>query len=89
MFFNLLIDESNDHGIEAKDAIILVKFFDPVIMKEITRFLDLPTANDGTAATIFHKIHGCLEFNGSIIIEWYASVLIFIILFFDMFVQTF
>lgn len=64
VFFSLLIDESNDRGVEAKDLAILVRFFDPVIMKAVTRFLDLPTANNGTAAAIFEKVHDCLESKG-------------------------
>lgn len=33
-------------------------------MKAVTRFIDLPTANDGTAATIFAKIDECLVSRG-------------------------
>ena len=56
VFFSLLVDESNDRGVEAKDLVVLVRFFDTTMMKAVTRFLDLPTANDGTAAAIFEKI---------------------------------
>ena len=64
VFFSLLVDESNDRGVEAKDLVILVRFFDNAIMKAVTRFFDLPTANNGTAAAIFDKIDNCLSSHG-------------------------
>ena len=66
VYFSLLIDESNDRGVEAKDLAILVRFFffDSVLMRAVTRFLDLPTANDGTVAAIFEKIDECLVSKG-------------------------
>ena len=33
-------------------------------MRAVTRFLDLPTANDGTTAAIFDQIHQCLSSRG-------------------------
>ena len=60
IFFSLLVDESNDRGVEAKDLVVLLRFFDPSAMKAVTRFVDLPTANDGSAAAIFAKIDECL-----------------------------
>ena len=57
----MLIDESNDRGVEAKDLVVMLRFFDPTVMRAVTRFLDLPTANDGTAAAIFEKVNGCLN----------------------------
>ena len=61
VFFSLLMDESNDHGVEAKDLVVMLQFFDPTVMRAVTRFLDLPTANDGTAAAIFEKVNGYLN----------------------------
>ena len=51
VYYSLLVDESNDRGVDAKDLVVLLRFFDPSAMKAVTRFIDLPTANDGTAAT--------------------------------------
>ena len=62
--YSLLIDESNDRGVEAKDMVILVRFFDHRVMRAITRFVSLPTANDGTAAAIFAKLDDCLRESG-------------------------
>ena len=56
VFFSLLVDESNVCGVEAKDLVVLVRFFDTTVMKAVTCFVDLPTANDGTAAAIFETI---------------------------------
>ena len=64
VFFSLLVDESNDRGVEAKDLVVLLRFFDMFVMKAVTRFIDLPTANDGTAAAIFAKIDECLVSQG-------------------------
>ena len=33
-FYSLLIDESNDHGDEAKDLVVLIRFLDPTLLKE-------------------------------------------------------
>ena len=43
---------------------VLLRFFDTSVMKAVTRFIDLPTANDGTAAAIFAKIDECLVSRG-------------------------
>ena len=64
VYFSLLVDESNDRGVEAKDLVVLLRFFDTSVMKAVTRFIDLPTANDGTAAAIFAKIDECLVSRG-------------------------
>ena len=64
VFYSSLIDESNDRGVEAKDLVVLVRFFDPRAMKAETRFIGLPTANNGTAKAIFDKVDECLEANG-------------------------
>ena len=56
VYYSLLVDESNDRGVDAKDQVVLLRFFVPSAMKAVTRFIDLPTANDGTAAAIFMKI---------------------------------
>lgn len=56
VFFSLLVDESNDRGVESKDLVILVRFFDFTMMRAITHFIDLPTANNGSAAAILDKI---------------------------------
>ena len=64
VYFSLMVDESNDRGVEAKDLVVLVRFFDSSIMKAVTRFVDLPTASDGTAQAIFTKIDECLLSSG-------------------------
>ena len=64
IFFSLLVDESNDRGVEAKDLVVLLRFFDPSAMKAVTRFIDLPTSNDGSAAAIFAKMDECLVSRG-------------------------
>ena len=64
VYYSLLVDESNDRGVEAKDMVVLVRFFDLSIMKAITRFLALPTANDGSAAALFMKIDECIQSQG-------------------------
>ena len=56
VFFSILVDESNYCCVEAKDLVVLVRFFDTTVMTAVTCFLYLPTANDGTAAAIFEKI---------------------------------
>lgn len=45
VYYSLLIDESNDRGVEANDLVIMLRFFDSNVMKAVTRFFDLPTAN--------------------------------------------
>ena len=57
VYFSLLIDESNDRGVEVKDLVMLLRFFDISIMKAVTRFFDLPTSNNGTAAAILVDIN--------------------------------
>ena len=57
---SLLVDESNDRGVEAKALVVLLRYFNPSVMKAVTRFIDLLTANDGSAAAIFTKIDECL-----------------------------
>ena len=64
VFFSILVDESNDCGVEAKDLVVLVRIFDTTVMRAVTRFLYLPTANDGTAAALFEKIDQILMFCG-------------------------
>ena len=64
VFFSILVDESNDCRMEAKDLVVLVRFFDTTVMRAVTRFLYLPTANDGTAAAIFEKIDQTLMSRG-------------------------
>ena len=64
VYYSLLVDESNDRGVEAKDLVVLLRFFDPSVMKAVTRFIDLPTSNDGSAAAIFSKIDECLQTRG-------------------------
>ena len=61
IYFSLLINESNDCGVDAKDLVVLVRSFDPTVMKAVTRFIDLPTANNDTAAAIFAKVDECLS----------------------------
>ena len=63
VYFSILVDESNDRGVEAKDLVILLRYFDMSSMRATTRFLDLPTANVGTAAAIFGKVNECLTSN--------------------------
>lgn len=43
---------------------MLLRFFDISIMKAVTRFFDLPTLNNGTAAAIFAKIDESIVSNG-------------------------
>ena len=38
VFFSLLVDESNDRGVEVKDLVVLVCLFDFKIMKAVTRY---------------------------------------------------
>ena len=64
IYYSLLIDESNDREVEAKDLVIMLRFFDSRLMKAVTRFLDLPTANIGTAAGIFAKVDESLLSRG-------------------------
>ena len=64
MFYSLLIDESNDRGVEAKDLVVLVRFFDSRVMRAVTRSIGLPTANNGTAAAIFDKVNESLTSSG-------------------------
>ena len=40
--------------------VVLVTFFDHRVMRAVTRFVALPTANDGTAAALFAKPDECL-----------------------------
>ena len=56
--YRLLIDESNNRGVEAKGLVVLVRFFDHRVMRAVTRFIALPT---GTAAAIFAKLDDCLR----------------------------
>ena len=44
--------------------VVLVRFFDHLVMRAVTRFVALPTANDGTAAAIFAKLDDCLRDSG-------------------------
>ena len=48
------MDESNDRRVEAKDLVVLLRLFYPT-MKAVTRFIGVPTANNGSAAAIFTK----------------------------------
>ena len=66
VYYSLLVDKSNDRGVEAKDLVMLVRFFDTTytVMRAVTRFVDLPTANHGTAAAIFEKIDQTLISQG-------------------------
>ena len=45
---------------EAKDLDVLLRFFDTSMMRAVTHFVDLPTANDGTVSAIFDNIDHCL-----------------------------
>ena len=47
VYFSLLVGESNDKGVEAKDLVMLLRFINMSVMKAITCFIDLPTANNG------------------------------------------
>ena len=64
VYYSLLVDESNDRGEEAKDLVVLLRFFDTSVMKAVARFIDLPTANDGRASAIFAEINECLVSRG-------------------------
>ena len=63
VYFSLLVGESNDR-VEAKDLVVLLRFFDSSVMKAVTRFVDLPTANNGRALAIFTQIDQCLVSRG-------------------------
>ncbi len=54
------MDKSNDRGVKAKDLVVLLKILRSHVMRAVTRFIDLPTANDGKAAAIFAKIEESL-----------------------------
>ena len=56
VFFSLLVDESNDRGVEVEDLVVLVRLFDFKKMKAVTHFIDLPSVTNGTAAAIFLKL---------------------------------
>ena len=64
VYFSLLIDELNDRGVEANDMVLLARFFYYSVMKAVTRFIDLLTTNDGTAAALFTIIDECLQSRG-------------------------
>ena len=64
VYFCLLIVESNDRRVEVKDLVMLLRFFVISIMKVVTKFFDLPTSNNGTAAAIFAKIDESIVSNG-------------------------
>ena len=44
--------------------VVLLRFFYFSVMKAVTRFVDLPTANDGRALAIFTEIDQCLVSRG-------------------------
>ena len=52
--FSLLIDESNERGVEAKERVLII-FFYYSAMKTVTEFIDLLTAYVGTAAAFFQS----------------------------------
>ena len=64
MYFSLLVDESNDRGVEIKDLVLLLRFFDTTLMRAVTRFIDLPSVTDGSASAIFATINDCLVRRG-------------------------
>ena len=64
VYHSLLVDESNDCGVVAKDLVVLVRFFNVSIMTAVTCLIGLPTANDSTTAAIFTEIDKCLTSRG-------------------------
>ena len=64
VYFSLLVDESNDRGVEVKDLVLLLRFFDTTLMRAVTRFIDLPPITDGSASAIFATINDCLVRRG-------------------------
>ena len=60
VYFSLLVDESNDRGVEVKDLVLLLRFFDTALMRAVTRFIDLPSVTDGSASAIFSTINDLL-----------------------------
>ena len=52
--FSILCDEGND--IDEKNFAILVQFWDDEQRKPVTRFLDMPVCNIGTAEKLFELI---------------------------------
>ena len=47
--------------LKQKGMVVLFRFFDHRVMRAVTRFIALPTANDSTAAAIFAKLDDCLR----------------------------
>ena len=58
--FSLMIDESNNKGCD-KDLVILVRLFDKELGRAVTRFVDMPVCNDGTAEGIFAAVNKVFE----------------------------
>ena len=57
--FSISCDE--DSNTEDKHLAILVRLWDDELGKPVTRFLDMPVCNIGTAATLFERINASLE----------------------------
>ena len=55
-----MCDESNDQGSD-KNFVILVKLFDEDLGKTVTRFIDMPVVNIGTAANLFAALEKSLS----------------------------
>ena len=66
MYFSLLVEKSNDRGVEVKDLVLFLRFFDTTLMRAVTRFIDLPSVTDGSASAIFATINDCLVRQGLI-----------------------
>ena len=56
-------DESNDTN-QQKTLAIVVKYFDEVMERAITGFLDMPICNIGTAQSIFNQLDAKFEAKG-------------------------
>lgn len=58
--FTILCDESNDFGSD-KNFVILVKFFCDNLGHTVTRFLNMPVVNIGTAENLFKALEEIIE----------------------------
>ena len=67
--FSILCDEGTDH--DDKNFAILVRLWDDQLCKPVTRFLDMPVCNIGTAEKLFEAIDTALNVRN---IPWYIVV---------------
>ena len=58
--FSILCDESNDRS-ASKCFVLLVRIYDKDMQSVVTRFLDMPIVNIGTACNLFDAIDKCFS----------------------------